>query len=150
MAVRTKPGGFRALLSGSRGFTLIELLFAVMVFLIGIVSVVWVVSQSLQDSRELHMRMSATYLAQQKAEELRNADYYTLTSGQDVDEEGFPIELDSYGNPGGIYSRSWVVEDDTPIVGTKTVTVYVSWTEAEMETISIVTVVGQPYPEGMM
>ena len=145
-----KPARLKAILTSSRGFTLIELLFAVMVFLVGIVSVVWVVSQSLQDSRELHMRMSATYLAQHKAEELRNSDYYTLVSGQDLDDEGFPILLDSYGNPGGIYSRSWVVEDDTPIVGTKTITVYVSWTEAEAESISIVTVVGQPYPEGMM
>jgi len=150
MHVMLKLTRFRAFLADSRGFTLIELLFAVMVFLIGIVSVVWVVSQSLQDSRELHMRMAASYLAQHKAEELRNSDYYTLASGQDVDDEGFPVLLDTYGNPGGIYSRSWVIQDDTPIVGSKTITVYVTWTEAETETISIVTVVGQPYPEGMM
>lgn len=132
------------------GFTLIEILFALFVFAVGVLSVVWVAAHSLEESRKTHLSTVATSLAQQKIEQLRNADYFELTSGQDEDDEGSEIVLDEYGQPGGIFHRNWTVVEDDPMVGTKTITVYVTWEEAEERTISMATIVARPFPEGMM
>ena len=132
------------------GFTLVEIMFALFVFVVAILSVVWVAANSLQESRKTHMNTVATSLAQQKLEELRNSDYFELTSGRDEDDDGIRIVLDEYGQSGGDFYRNWTVVEDDPMVGTKTITVYVTWEEAEERTISVATIVARPFPEGMM
>jgi len=132
------------------GFTLVEIMFALFVFVVAILSVVWVAANSLQESRKTHLNTVATSLAQQKLEELRNSDYFELTSGRDEDDDGIRIVLDEYGQSGGDFYRNWTVVEDDPMVGTKTITVYVTWEEAEERTISVATIVARPFPEGMM
>lgn len=133
-----------------RGFTLIEILIAVAVFTIGVLAVLWVISDSLQESRKQHMRQVATSLAQQKLEELRNVSYFDLVGGQEEDEYGAEVLLDEYGQPGGMFARTWVVAEDSPMQGTKTLEVTVSWQGETEESISIMTIVSRPFPEGMM
>jgi len=132
------------------GFTLIEILFALFIFAVAILSVVWVAAHSLEQSRKTHLSTIATSLAQEKLEELRNSDYFYLSGGTDEDDDGIQIVLDEYGQPGGIFHRNWTVAEDDPMVGTKTITVYVTWEEAEERTISVATIVSRPFPEGMM
>jgi len=136
---------------GSRaGFTIIEVLLAVVVFTIGILAVVWVVADGLRNSRQLHQTTVATFLAQQKLEQLRNTYYFDLASGVEQDEEGNEVLLDEYGQPGGIFARRWTVEENSPMAGTKTITVFVAWQESGGQEVSVSTVVARPFPEGMM
>jgi len=133
-----------------RGFTLVEILIAAMILTVGLITVLWVISSSLMDARQQHQRQVAVSLAQAKMEELRNVSYDDLVSGMDEDEYGEQILLDEYGQPGGIFSREWTVIDDSPMDGTKTVSVTVAWEEKVAESISITTIIARPFPEGML
>jgi len=132
------------------GFTLVEILIAALILTIGVISVLWVISDSLQGARRQHERQIATSLAQAKLEELRNISYQDLASGVEEDEYGEQILLDEYGRPGGIYSRQWVVTEGSPMEGTKTVTVTVAWEEGVPDGVSVMTIVARPFPEGML
>ena len=45
------------------------------------------------------------------------------------------VDIDADGNPGGMYTRSWNIAEDTPIDGEKTVVVVVTW-ENHIVTVS--------------
>jgi len=130
-----------------RGVSLIEILVAVFIFLVAVIGIIPVISSTLTGSREANQRAIAAALAQEKLEELRNSEYDSIASGQDVNDQGDPVGLDEYGNEGGIYYRSWEVEDGAPMVGAKTVTVTVTWTEHRVNTYEMSTIIARPYPE---
>lgn len=135
-------------LRGKDGFTLIELMIAAFILTVGVAALIYSITFSLQKSREPHDRSVAMDLAQQKLEELRNEDYATVAGGQDLDSLGQPTSIDPYGQPGGLFTRVWVVEDDVPMTGTKTVTVMVSWEIPAGSTVQITTIIARPFPEG--
>lgn len=130
------------------GFSLIEVLIASLLLAIGVAAIVYVIGYSLQKSREPYDRSIAMDLAQQKLEDLRNEDYTLLASGQDEDENGIPYSVDPYAQPGGIYMRTWVVQEDLPMVGTKTISVTVAWHSSIDHSIQLHTIVARPFPEG--
>lgn len=63
----------------------------------------------------------AAALAEDKLEEIRNADIATVVTDYD------PTRVDGLGNPGGDMWRIWIVEPDEPEPGMKAVYVYVLW-----------------------
>jgi hypothetical protein len=69
---------------------------------------------------------AALSLAEEKMEDLLGKSYTDaeLTSGNNPDLNN---PIDETGQAGGIYTRTWIVTDNTPITDTKTVTVSVSW-----------------------
>lgn len=141
-AMATGPaGGWR------RGVSLLEILIAAFIFVVAVLGMIPVISSTLVGSRDANQRAIAAALAQEKVEELRNSEYDTLTSGQELDSEGQPVGLDAYGNEGGIYYRSWEVEADNPMTGTKTVRVTITWAEHRINHYSMATIVARPYPE---
>jgi len=78
---------------------------------------------------------SATALAQDVIEQLRQA--ASADSGSDG-----PLNPD--GTSGGIFSRAWTVASDTPVSGVNEVTVTVSWREqANTNTLTLVGLVPQ-------
>ena len=43
--------------------------------------------------------------------------------------DGNESNLDETGSAGGVFSRSWQVQNDTPVTGSRTVTVTVTWND---------------------
>ncbi len=139
---------YRPLNVKSAGFSLIELMIASLILTVGVAALIYCISYSLQKSREPYNRSVAMDLAQQKLEELRNEDYSLLASGFDADAQGAPINIDPYGQPGGMFTRQWVVQEDTPMAGTKTVGVTVSWQAMQVLSVGVTTIIARPFPEG--
>ena len=85
----------------NHGFTLIEILIAMAVFSIGILAIGTLVLSTTRNNTGGNILTQATMLARSKLEEKkREADAGTL-SGIDETESN----IDSQGNPGGIYTR---------------------------------------------
>ena len=89
----------------STGFSLIETLVAALVFSVGVVGVMPLIAGAVRATRGARDTGMATWLAWQKAEELRGP-AGTLVAGEDVD------HLDQSGrnvDPPGVYTRRWTV-----------------------------------------
>jgi type IV pilus assembly protein PilV len=99
---------------GERGFSLVELLIAVSIFSIGILAVATMQISAIGGNRLGNELTEATYLGQDKMEELKNStDVASQPDGNDQQ---------------GIFNRSWQI---TPVTGnSQLVTVTVAWTVA--------------------
>lgn len=111
-----------AALSKQGGITLVETLVAVMLvafvaFAHGRLNV-----SIIETNRHGANVSAATNLALDKTEFLRQQPYNLVVSGSDG-----PLNAD--GTSGGMYGREWVVTDDTPLAGTKTAVVTVTWAD---------------------
>jgi prepilin-type N-terminal cleavage/methylation domain-containing protein len=97
-----------------RGFTLIECLVATAVFFIVIAGLSSLTVTVIKGNSFSQAMTVATALAADKIESLQNMSYETAVSGG-------PEALQS------IYSRQWVVIDNSPAPNMKTITVTVTW-----------------------
>ena len=101
------------------GFTLAEILLAMVIFAIASLAVSKLMIGATQAETENAESTHAIGLAQQRLETLRNLRYDALAAGSDPrpgsEWKGMPFTV------------AWVVDDNQPITGTKTVTVTVSW-----------------------
>ena len=92
----------------SAGFSLIETLVAALVFSVGVVGVMPLIAGAVRATRGARDTGMATWLAWQKAEELRGpAGALAAAAGGDVD------HLDQFGRnvePPGVYTRRWTVD----------------------------------------
>ena len=120
-----------------RGYTLIDVLIGMTILGIALSSAF---TLSITTSRLATLNQhigEATALAESRLESIRNSDYATVVSGSDA------RTLTSEGDPGGIYSRSWTVTDNTPQAGLKRVAVTVSWLQwGETRTYVLTGVIG--------
>jgi len=120
------------------GFTLIEVFFAIFIivfvlFALNRMTVLVMRSNSLNDHTS-----SAIDLAQDKMEELKSAlpisaillDLQTANNNDLASTSNFDFQesnIDGLGRPGGIYTRTWNVADNSPKAGMKSVAVIVTW-----------------------
>jgi len=104
------------------GLSLIDVLIGLVILLIALSSSFLLTLQASQLMQRNQRLSNAASLAEYKLEELRNSDFDTLASGADT------TDLNALGGVGDEFSRSWVVQDDTPVAGLKEVTVTVTWT----------------------
>ena len=112
------PRGGR--LRNRSGFTLTEVMIALLVFGIGLVGLAAALPNGMQ-SREKARRMSvATFLTKEHVERLRavSFDDPDLAAGVHTDPDN-PID--------GIFRRRWQVQNDSPVIGMKRVTVSVTF-----------------------
>ncbi len=93
-------------------FTLLEVLVAIVILSIGLSGVAAFTGSIMNYNREANNVMSATTLAQDKLEELKNTSYSNVASSCDTD---------------SIFTRTWNVTSDFPAVNMKTIAVTVSW-----------------------
>ena len=122
------------------GFTLIELLIALVVLSFGIIALVKMQAAGI-GGNVFNLRMStATFLAEQKMEELQTTDYTDATL-TDTDATNNPPSLNftspdtavSDGNFESvtvgptIYTRIWNIADNDPVTNVKKIAVIVSW-----------------------
>jgi prepilin-type N-terminal cleavage/methylation domain-containing protein len=146
------------------GFGLLELLIALSILAIGILGITKLQMQSSFGNVGSRNQSAAANLARSKMEELKRVGSYSIQEGSVVDlvdpESANPattIDLGDWSTPdftegpfneaqdpssslGKIFTRSWNVVDNYPIVDFKTVRIRVSWNQAgqpryvEMET----------------
>ncbi len=123
---------------GQSGFTLIEVFFAIFIivfvlFALNRMTVLVMRSNSFNDHTS-----SALDLAQDKMEELKSAlptsaillDLQTVNNNDLASTSNFDFQesnIDGLGRPGGIYTRTWNVADNSPKAGMKSVAVIVTW-----------------------
>lgn len=101
------------------GFTLIELLIAMTILAIGLLALAGLQGTSIKGNEHANTISQATSLAQEQVELIRNMSYASVTYNPNP-------QLEANVN-GSIYTRTTLVEDDTPLIDLKRVTVTVSW-----------------------
>lgn len=102
-------------IADSSGFTLIEVMIAIAVLVVGLLSVAGVATTVITGNTLAQNITTATILAQDKMEELKDTSYPNLGSNSDTHQS--------------IYTRTWTTTTDSPAAGMKTiqVTVQFSW-----------------------
>ena len=110
-----------------KGFTLIEVLVALGIFGVALVSLPPLLMTTVKANGQARRMTTATSLAQDKLEAIRNTPYAAVTSGQDqVVESG----------TASTYLRNWTVTTG-PTATTKKVTVTVSWVDTNSHQVQL-------------
>jgi Tfp pilus assembly protein PilV len=105
------------------GFSLLDVLVGMVVLALALFSALALAGSNARLVSANQNVAAASLLAQNKMEEMRNATYASLASGAD------PGTLNAQGAANGIFTRSWTVTNDSPMVGMKTIVVTVSWNQ---------------------
>ena len=108
------------MMKSEKGIGLVEIIIAMLIFAIGITAAIRTLPVSNTATTRARNLTMSTNLAQQKIEELMGAllNDAELTAGAHNDQNN-PIER--------IYTRTWTVTDNDPIVDMKSVTVTVTY-----------------------
>jgi len=113
------------LVKDKRGFSLIEVLIAICVLSIAIMGLATLQSRGIRANDQANRTTQAVALAQDKLEELIHmSTSTTLAAGDDPNNP-----IDEAGNGGGIFSRSWAVQNDTPVPNAQTIEIEVIWND---------------------
>lgn len=105
------------------GFSLLDVLVGMVILALALFSALALASNNAHLVSANQNVAAASLLAQNKMEELRNATYASVASGSDTG------TLNAQGGSGGIFTRSWTVTADSPMVGMKTIIVTVGWSQ---------------------
>lgn len=108
----------------SKGFTLLEVLVAIVILSVGLLGMASLTGSIIGYNQFADNVTTATTLAQDKIEELKNTSYDDISVDPDTVTEN---DIDADGNPGGIYDRETKVDNNSPATNTKTITVTVTW-----------------------
>ena len=110
------------------GFTLIEVMVTIFVLVVGLLGLYTTIVGVIQGDAHSRNLTTATTLAQDKIEALRNQSYDSLSSGSDSS---------------SIFTRTWTVSGDSPAAGLATVAVSVGWTwKGTAHNVTMNTVIG--------
>jgi prepilin-type N-terminal cleavage/methylation domain-containing protein len=114
----------RSISGNSSGFSLIELMIAMAILAFGMLAAASMQYSAISNNTKGNIYTQANMLAKIKLEYLKNLDIGSdeLVAGNYND----PTLIDDNEQPGGIYSRDWLIED----LGSqaRTITVTVQWT----------------------
>ena len=119
--------------NNQKGFSLVELLIALAILALSMLAAASMQFGSIRNNASGNMATQANMLAKAKMEELKSAtDLTTLDPG------GEETGIDAAGQPGGIYTRRYAVENLGPTA--RRITVTVEWTKGtRTRTVSITT-----------
>ena len=93
------------------GFTLLEIVIAISILSFALLGLAQLHIKAIQGNAFASRLTTASTLAQEKMEQLMRLSYDAIVDGNDVS---------------GAYTRAWSIQTDSPVAGTKTVTVTVS------------------------
>jgi type IV pilus assembly protein PilV len=106
-----------------RGFSILEVLIAISLLSIGIMALATLQSRGIRGNDLGNRTTQAVALAQDKLEELINTSTtQTITGGSESN-------IDETGSGGGIFSRSWSVQNNTPVTDAQTIAITVTWND---------------------
>ena len=152
---------FQQQVSYNKGFTVVELLVAVVVMSIAFVGLATMEIACINGTSIANNVTTGITLAQDKMEELKSLhlddpelddnnasnngdlragveDFTTQGAVASADDGHRDEDIDADGNPGGMYTRSWNIDEDTPIDGEKTIVVVVTWKDHIVTVSSII------------
>ncbi len=111
-------------LNNQKGFTLLELLIALTILAIGLLGLAGLHIAANKGNVSGFKLSTGTAVAQQRIEELKalSPSSAELSAGNHADDGSATIQ-------GTTYNRSYTIQDDTPVTGTSTITLTVSWVE---------------------
>jgi type IV pilus assembly protein PilV len=108
---------------GNKGFTLIEVLITIAIFAIGVLAVASMQYWSVRNTASGNIMTLASNLARAQMEELKSKpDVTALVDGASPNN---PIDAD--GNPGGIFTRTWVIANPLGGSTSRRIDVTVAW-----------------------
>ena len=118
------------LLGEKKGFSMLEVLIAICLLSIGIMGLATLQSRGIRGNDLGNRTTQAIALAQDKVEQFINSGSgtnYPLTPTASTPDPNNPI--DETGSGGGIFTRAWQIQDNTPVNASQTITVTVTWND---------------------
>lgn len=109
----------------SRGYLLLEIMVAVAIFSIGFLAVGTMIISTTRNNTTGNILTQATLLAEETLENLKKDGLSSLIPGGPYHDPQNPI--DPWGNKGGIYTRSWVIDDPVGLNTSRRIRVTISW-----------------------
>src|SRR3972149_11467778 len=114
--------------TNQKGFTLLELLIALVILAIGLLGLAGLHIAAIKGNVSGFKISAASAFAQQRIEELKALDPTSaaLTAGVHPDNCLIPADCTIQGI---LYNRSYTIQDNTPVTGTSTILLTVTWVE---------------------
>ena len=109
-----------------KGYLLIEALISMAIFAIGFLAVGTMVIGTTRNNTRSNIMTQATLLATQTLEDFKNTP--NITTLADGEEYTDAAPVDQWGNPGGIFTRSWTISDPLGNDTSRQIDITVSWT----------------------
>ncbi len=111
-------------LSNQKGFTLLELLIALVILTIGLLGLAGLHIAAIQGNVSGFKISTATAVAQERIEELKALDpsVAALNAGAHANDGNKVVQ-------GITYNRSYTIQDNTPVTGTSTIILTITWVE---------------------
>ncbi len=112
-------------IKNAKGYMMVEALISMAIFAVGFLAVAMLVVSVTRNNTSGNLLTQANMLARQKMEELKNTPIITdlpadLTSGSDG-----PMKGD--GEDGGIFTRTWTIQDKLGYNTSREISVTVNW-----------------------
>jgi type IV pilus assembly protein PilV len=117
-------------LADDRGFSMLELLVAITILSIAIMGLASLQSRGIRGNDLGFRTTQALALAQDQLELLINSGTglnFPIPATAGTNDANNPIT--GTGSSGGTYTRSWQIQNDTPVTGSQTITVFVIWSD---------------------
>jgi prepilin-type N-terminal cleavage/methylation domain-containing protein len=112
-------------ITNRQGFSLVEFMVATVILTFGLLALINLQLTSIRGNSESKEMTRAIFLAEKKLEELKNTSYNSLIIGTTQDTNN---PMNGLGQSGGIFSRSWTVQNYLVSNFMKQITVNVAWT----------------------
>ena len=109
------------LLKDKKGFSMLEVLIAIVILSIAIMGLAALQSRGIRGNDLGNRTSQAVALAQDRLEDLINASRTQTISG------GSESDIDETGSAGGVFSRTWTVQNSVPVTNADTIAITVGW-----------------------
>ncbi len=118
------PKGLSSFAADTRGYLLAEVMIAVAIFSIGFAAVGTLIISTTANNTSGNILTQATLLAVETLESLKEETMLDLAAGAYSDANN---PIDARGQSGGIFNRSWVIDDPIGYDTARRIRVSVSW-----------------------
>jgi type IV pilus modification protein PilV len=118
----------------NQGYTLIEVLIAMAIFALGFLALASIQVKSITQNASAKMYTEATTMAVESLERLISLPY----DHSDLNQQNNPHSMTTGG-----YTIEWNVQDDTPVIATKTIVINVTGANPYAKPVTISMVKGQ-------
>lgn len=108
------------------GYMLVEALISIAIFSVGFLAVAALVLSVSRNNTSGNQLTEANMLAREQLEQLKSTSDITLLPADSTTFSDGP--MDGNGNPGGIYTRTWTIQDALGFNTSREIKVTVNWT----------------------